>query len=287
MEIVHVLASQNVIGEGPLWNGEEQALYWVDIAGKTISRYWPSSGRHEVFPTSVQVGVIAFRARGGLVAAGDTGFNWWDTETGELKPICDPESDRPESRINDGKVDRKGRFWAGSMTSEGAVSSLYRLDRDLAVHQMDTGFTISNGIGWSPDNRTMYFADSFRYVVYAYDFDLASGGLANRRDFIVVKPEYGIPDGLTVDAEGFVWCAFYAGSKVTRFTPQGRIDLEVRLPVSQPTSCIFGGAEYKDLYVTSAWNGLNPEQRKNEPQAGDLFVIKTDTIGIPEPKFAG
>jgi sugar lactone lactonase YvrE len=286
MEAVHVLGAQNIIGEGPVWNPEEQALYWVDIAGKSINRFWPETGKQEPFAVEAEVGVIAFRQAGGVVAAGSTGFSFW-TPNGRLEPITDPESDRPESRFNDGKVDRQGRFWAGTMTAEGAVSSLYRLDPDLSVHQMDSELTISNGIGWSPDNRTMYFADSLRYVIYAYDFDLETGSIANRRNLIEVEPDYGIPDGLTVDREGFIWCAFYAGSKVTRFDPQGQIDLEVTLPVSQPTSCIFGGPDYSDLYVTSAWNGLSAEARQKEPQAGDLFVIKTQVKGWPEPNFAG
>jgi sugar lactone lactonase YvrE len=287
MEAVHVLGAQNIIGEGPLWNEEEQALYWVDIVGKTINRYWPESGKHESFAVDAEVGVIAFREADGVVTAGSTGYSFWDPENNKLEPISDPESDKPESRFNDGKVDRKGRFWAGTMTSEGAVSSLYRMDTDLSVHRMDSGITISNGIGWSPDNRIMYFADSMRYVIYSYDFDLETGAIANRQNLIEVKQEYGIPDGLTVDSEGFIWCAFYAGSKVTRFHPQGDLDLEVTLPVSQPTSCIFGGKDYTDLYVTSAWNGLSDDERKKQPQAGDLFVIKTNVRGMQEPKFAG
>lgn len=287
MKANHVLSAQNIIGEGPLWNEEEQALYWVDIAGKTINRYWPESGKYESFSVDTQVGVIAFRQAGGVIAAGSTGYSFWDTETGKLIPITDPEIDNPESRFNDGKVDRKGRFWAGTMTVEGAVSSLYRLDADLSVHRVDSGMTISNGIGWSPDNRVMYFADSLRYVVYVYDYDLETGAVENRRNLIEVEPEYGVPDGLTVDCEGYIWCAFYAGSKVTRFNPQGKLDAEVLLPVSQPTSCTFGGKNYTDLYVTSANNGLSDDERKKQTQAGDIFVIKTDVSGLPEPKFAG
>lgn len=287
MKANHVLSAQNIIGEGPLWNEEEQALYWVDIAGKTINRYWPESGKHESFSVDAQVGVIAFRQAGGVIAAGSTGYSFWDTETGKLIPITDPEIDNPESRFNDGKVDRKGRFWAGTMTVEGAVSSLYRLDADLSVHRVDSGMTISNGIGWSPDNRVMYFADSLGYVIYAYDYDLETGAVENRRNLIVVEPEYGIPDGLTVDSEGYIWCAFYAGSKVTRFNPQGKLDTEVLMPVSQPTSCIFGGKNYTDLYVTSANNGLSDDERNKQTQAGDIFVIKTNVSGLPESKFAG
>jgi len=287
MEAKHVLGSQNMIGEGPVWNEEEGALYWVDIGKATINRFWPQSGDSETFQLDAPVGVFAFRERGGLITAGSAGFGLWNPGDETLEPITDPERDNPDSRFNDGKVDRGGRFWAGTMTMQGAVSALYRMDPDLSVHKMESGLTISNGIGWSPDDRTMYFVDSMRYVIYAYDFDLEAGEMANRRSFVTVDESYGIPDGLTVDVEGYVWCAFYGTSRVTRFDPQGGIDAEVTLPVSQPTSCIFGGPDYTDLYVTSAWNGLPEEQREAEPMAGDLFVIKTDVPGRPEPAFAG
>ncbi len=287
MDVLHVLHSQNIIGEGPLWHEAEQALYWVDIAGKTINRYWPASKSHDSFDLGVEVGVIAFREAGGCIAAGNTGYSFWSPDTNKLEPIGDPEADNPESRFNDGKVDRKGRFWAGTMTPEGAVSALYRMDEDYAVHTMETGLTISNGIGWSPDNAVMYFVDSMRYVIFSYAFDFESGEIVDQAKFVEVLPDYGIPDGLTVDSEGCVWCAFYGGGKVTRYDPKGKKMLEVPLPVSQPTSCIFGGQDYKDLYVTSAWNGLSGEARKAEPLAGDLFVIKTDVQGLPEPKFLG
>jgi sugar lactone lactonase YvrE len=287
MDIVHVLDSQNIIGEGPLWLEDEQVLYWVDIAGRSINRYWPSSEKRERFEVDEEIGVIASRRQGGFVVAGANGFSFWSPEDNQLTPIADPEDDRPDSRFNDGKVDRRGRFWAGTMTPEGAVSALYCLGPDLSLRRMDAGMTISNGIGWSPDNRVMYFADSMRYVIYAYDYDLETGAASNRRDWVKVSPDYGIPDGLTVDRDGYVWCAFYAGSKVTRFDPQGQIDLEVNLPVTQPTSCIFGGDDFSDLFVTSAWNGLSESERKAQPLAGDLFMIKTDVQGLPEPKFEG
>jgi sugar lactone lactonase YvrE len=287
MEATRVFEAQNVLGEGPVWNEEERALYWVDIAGKTINRFWPESREAEAFPLDVQVGVLAFRESGGMIVAGRTGFSFWSPKEKELKPICDPESDNEASRFNDGKVDRKGRFWAGTMTNEGAVSSLYRMDADLSVHRMVTNVTISNGIGWSPDNRTMYYVDSLRYVIYAYDFNLASGQIMDRRDLLRVDAAYGIPDGLTVDREGNIWCAFYGGAKVSRITRQGEIDREVVLPVTQPTSCAFGGEDYGDLYVTSAWQGLTGGERNKQPWAGDLFVIRTDSQGLPEPRFAG
>jgi len=287
IEAVHFLSSQNILGESPLWNNDEGALYWVDIAGKSINRFWMENQQHDVFNLDVEVSVIAFREAGGVVLAGSDGFSFWDTETNLLEFISDPEANKPEARFNDGKVDHRGRFWAGTMTIEGATSSLYRMDADTSIHQMDTNLTISNGVGWSPDNKIMYFSDSMHYVIYAYDYDLDRGVISNRRDYVKVSEDYGIPDGLTVDSEGYVWCAFYSGGVVTRFDPAGKIVQEVRLPVSQPTSCVFGGKNYNELYVTSAWNGLDEEARAKEPLAGDLFMIWTDVPGLPEPKFAG
>ena len=287
MDAVQVIGSQNALGEGPLWSTEEQALYWVDIDGKTVNRYWPSSEQRESFAVNANVGVIAFRKMGGFITAGSTGFAFWKIGIPILDLISDPEENNPGSRFNDGKVDRAGRFWAGTMTHEGAVSALYCMNAELEVQKMEFGITISNGIGWSPDNRIMYYSDSLHYVIYAYDFDLESGEISNRRDWIRFSPAYGIPDGLTVDSEGYVWCAFYSGGKVTRFNPQGKIDEEIFLPVSQPTSCVFGGKDMSDLYITSAWLGLTEEERVEQPLAGDVFKVKTGTTGLPEPKFAG
>ncbi|MDX9863841.1 MAG: SMP-30/gluconolactonase/LRE family protein [Anaerolineaceae bacterium] len=287
MKANHILASQSALGEGPLWSTKEQALYWVDIEGKTINRYRPSNAQHESFPVDAKVGVIAFRKGGDFIAAGSTGFVFWTIGSPKLDLIFDPEENNAQSRFNDGKVDRAGRFWAGTMTPEGAVSALYRVNAGLNIQKMESGITISNGIGWSPDNQIMYYADSSRYVIYAYDFDLNIGSIKNRRDWIKFSPEYGIPDGLTVDSEGYVWCAFYSGAKVTRFNPQGKMDIEISLPVSQPTSCAFGGKDLTDLYITSSWLGLTEEERAAQPLAGDIFMVKTDVPGLPEPEFEG
>ena len=173
------------------------------------------------------------------------------------------------------------------MTHQGAVSALYRMDVDLSIHTIERGLTISNGIGWSPDNRLMYFVDSLRYVIYQYDFDLESGDVTDRQVFVQLAEDRGVPDGLTVDRDGFVWCAIYGGSRVTRFDPEGEIATEISLPVSQPTSCAFGGADFSELFVTSAREGLSEAALQSEPLAGDLFVIQTDVQGRPEPKFGG
>jgi len=274
------------LGEGPVWNADEQALYWVDIEQGRVHRLHPATGAHDVFDLGLPIGALGFRSSGGLVIATRAGFAFWDLQTQELRFVADPEADRPDARFNDGAVDRQGRFWAGTM-GQGPTSSLYRLDPDGSVHRMETGITIANGIGWSPDNRTMYFTDSPLRVIYAYDFDPATGAIENRRPFVHTPDEEGVPDGLVVDSEGFVWSARWGGWKVTRYDPAGKVEREVRLPVQHPTSCTFGGPRLDELYVTSAWTALSEEERGKQPWAGDLFRLRAGVKGLAEPKFLG
>jgi len=287
MEPIQAVHCQNILGEGPLWNTKEQAIYWVDIDGKKIQRYFPDTKRFESFDMPIKVCLMAFRTQGGLICGAEDGLYFWYSADKKLEFITHPEKGKTEARFNDGKVDRKGRLWAGTMTFQGASSSLYRVDTDLSVHQMESGVTISNGVGWSPDNRNMYFVDSIRYVIYAYDFDIETGSIRNRRPFVQMDESFGIPDGLTVDSEGYLWCAIYGGWKVVRYDPSGKVAADIQFPVSKPSSCMFGGKDLDALYVTSISEGLSEEEKKQQPMAGDLFVIKTDVKGLPEPDFAG
>jgi len=287
MQAVHVYPSQNILGEGPLWNVKEQAIYWVDIIGKKIQRYFPESQKYEVFDVPLQVGLMAFRDQGGLVCGTENGFYFWEVGEKGMRFIANPEKGKEGARFNDGKVDRKGRLWAGTMTPEGATSALYRFDPDRKVSKMVDKVTISNGIGWSPDNTTMYFVDSIRYVINAYDYDLETGEISNQRPFVQLTSDLGIPDGLTVDSEGHVWCAIYNGWKVMRYAPTGEVSGEVTMPVSKPSSVMFGGKDLDELYITSIADGLTPKEKQKEPLAGDLFMVKTDVKGLPEPDYAG
>ena len=289
-EVEHVLAAQNKLGEGPVWSSEEQALYWVDIESNCFCRLYPTTGKYEVFDVGVPVGVLALRASGGLVMATKSGFAFWHPHT-ELHLIADPEVVKPHTRFNDGAVDSQGRFWAGTMCGlpkmcEEPEGSLYRLDPDSSVHMVETGLTISNGIGWSPDNKLLYLTDSPLHMIYAYDFDVAAGAIENRRPFIHTPDEEGVPDGLAVDSEGCIWSARWDGWKVTRYELSGKVEREIRLPVQYPTSCAFGGEDLDELHITSAWTALSEEQRKNQPFAGDLFRVKTGIKGLERPKFA-
>ena len=188
-EVEHVLSLGNILGEGPLWHPGEQALYWVDIESSQIFRYDSRKRQHEKAQMDIAVGALAFRASGGLILATAKGFAYWDMQDRQLEYIADPEADKAESRFNDGKVDRRGRFWAGTMTVEGATSALYRLDADALVHRMESGITIANGLGWSPDDKIMYFTDTMIHTIYAYDFDLESGSLSRRGYFIFLNPD--------------------------------------------------------------------------------------------------
>jgi len=287
MQPIHVYACQNILGEGPLWNPKEGAIYWVDIVGRKIQRYDPATGKYESFNTPYQTGFIAFREKGGMVCGTENGFYFCNPGSGEIEFITHPEEGKEGARFNDGKVDRMGRLWAGTMTPHDATSALYRLDTNLKVSKMVDKVTISNGIGWSPDNSLMYYADSNRYVIYCFDFDIQSGEISNRRTFAQMDASQGVPDGLTVDSEGYVWCAIYNGWKVMRFTPGGEISTEIKMPVSRPSSCTFGGVGMDELYITSISEGLSTHQKEKEPLAGDLFKVRTKTKGIPEPFFAG
>lgn len=284
-EVEHILDVQHRLGEGPRWNIDEQALYWVDIENDSFYRYYPGDGTFEGVGVGQPVGALAFRETGGLVLALRDGLAFWDFEHNRLEFVSDVEAEKEEARFNDGAVDPEGRFWAGTLTHDGnATSSLYRLDPDRSVHKMADGLMISNGIGWSPDRKTMYHTDTPRGSIYAYDYDAATGNIENRREFVHVD---GFPDGLTVDAEGYVWSAFWDGWKIVRYDPEGKQEREVRLPVSNVTACTFGGPDLTDLYITTAWSGLNDDQRREQPLAGDLFLLHTDIKGQPAYKFRG
>jgi sugar lactone lactonase YvrE len=215
------------------------------------------------------------------------GFAFWDA--GQFTFLGDPDTDNnDEVRFNDGKTDRQGRFWAGKMSSE-PTNSLFRLDADRSIHRMESGIIVSNGLGWSPDNRVFYFTDSTAKLIYAYDFDADSGAMRNRRVFFRVPAEAkeGSPDGLAIDQEGCIWSARWGGWKVVRYTPDGRIDREIAMPVEFPTSCAFGDPELKDLYITSAWVEIPVGRRAAQPLAGDVFRLKTDVPGFTEPFYRG
>jgi sugar lactone lactonase YvrE len=286
-DVEHILVAGDELGECPIWSVEEQALYWVDITGDRFHRLRPATGDHEVFDVGVLVSAVGLRDSGGLILATGEGIAFWDPDTQALMhTIASPEASKPDARFNDAAVDRQGRFWVGSL-SRDRTGSLYRLDPGGVLHRMDSGFGTSNGIGWSPDSRTMYFTDSSPRTIYAYDFDPATGEIRDRRPFVHTPDEEGVPDGLAVDSEGFVWSARWGGWKITRYDPNGRVERAIQVPIQYPTSCVFGGPQLDRLYITSARTQLNEVQREEQPQAGDLFCLQTDVTGLPPSKFQG
>jgi sugar lactone lactonase YvrE len=290
MEPVRCVQQANaILGEGPSWSHSEGILYWVDIERPAVFRFDPAQGQTGHWPMPRTIGCAAPAQSGRLVYADRDGFGYLNLADGTTNIIADTEKEITGNRFNDGKVDRKGRLWAGTLDMAycNPTGSLYRLDPDGTVNHMASGFTCSNGLGWSPDDQTMYFTDSTAGVIWAYEFDADSGSLGPRRVFASLQPSHGLPDGLTVDREGFVWSAIWNGWRVIRFAPDGRIDLEVKMPVQRPSSCMFGDADLRTLYITSACVELGWGALKSGPLAGSLFAMRTDVPGMPETLFGG
>jgi L-arabinonolactonase len=288
-EIAVAASIRNRLGEAPMWNGPEQALYWIDALAPAIHRLG-ASGELSTWPMPCSIGSFVFRRSGGLIGALKGGFCAIDLTNAAVDKILDPEPDRPENLLNDGKCDRRGRYWCGSRDRALAkpTGRLFRLDPDLRCRTMDEGFIVSNGIAWSPDDRTMYFGDSRAETVWAYDFDVDDGEIRNRRVFFSTRDIEGRCDGATVDADGFYWCALVHGGAVARIDPTGRLDRLIAMPVRHVTMCSFGGSALDVLYVTSAAAMLPESERGAQPLAGALFAIHgLGAKGLPEPFFAG
>ena len=280
---------QALVGEGPVWDDRRQALWWIDVKDPRLFRYDPASGENLELNMPERIGCIALRAGGGLIGAFVTGFKWIDPETGAVTPIVDPEPDRPDNRFNDGKCDRRGRLFAGTMDNAEieCTGTLYRLDPDLSVQVMCTGVHLSNGLGWSPDDRVLYYTDSLRRTIWAYDYDLETGAISNRRTFARVPEEAGVPDGLCVDADGYVWSAHWGGWRLTRYAPDGRVERVVKMPVPQPSCPAFGGPDLDVLYVSSAAIEMTPADFAKAPDAGGLFALDVGVRGLPGNRFTG
>jgi sugar lactone lactonase YvrE len=285
-----VVESRNQIGESPVWCDAENALYWVDVEGASIQRWYQPDRSIQSWDIGEAIGCIGLRKRGGLVGASRSGFFFLDVLTGKATRFCDPESELADNRFNDGKVDRRGRFWAGTRNfrnTEIASGALYRLDSDLSAHRMEDGLRCPNGMAWSPDDRLMYLCDTWARRIFIYDFDADDGALRKRRLFAVLKEDEGFPDGLTVDADGCIWNAHYDGWRITRYSPDGQVDRVLKLPVRHVTSLTFGGHDFRTLYITTASLRLDVEQRKAQSTAGHVFACDARTQGLPEPVFAG
>ncbi len=274
--------------ESPVWSAHEGALYWIDTRGARIYRLHLASGKRDAWETPAKIGAVALRRGGGLLTSMKTGLAFLDTATGAYDFLLDPEPDKPTNRPNDAKTDRAGRYWFGTVEEAGATTgSLYRFAGDRTLTRVDDGFTFVNGIAWSPDSRTMYVGDTFAGTIYAYDFDLASGEATNRRPFVVIPQTEGMPDGMTVDSEGYVWSARVDNWSIVRYAPDGTVDRTLRVPTRRPTSVIFGGDDLRTLFITSASFRLSDEELVAQPLAGTVFGVRVEVPGIAEPPFAG
>jgi sugar lactone lactonase YvrE len=275
------------LGECPLWDERESMLWWVDSRWPALKRFDPATGAVMMQVLPEVVGSIAFRDQGGLLAATKSGLHVLDGSGGALEPMANPEAHLPENRFNDGRCDRAGRFWAGTMCDarRDPTGSLYRFDADFACAKLRNAIIIPNGLAFSPDNRTMYFADTNRHTIWAWDYDLVSGAATNERVF--ADTGEGRPDGSCVDADGGLWNAQYGGGRLVRYTPAGKVDRVVELPVANPTCCAFGGDDLGTLYVTTATQRLSPGDLAQQPLAGSLLALRPGVKGLPEGRFAG
>lgn len=300
--ISQVLDCANHLGEGPVWDVASGVLWWLDGTGRRVGnpsiwRLEPASGNVDHWSLDHDVGALAVRNDGTLALALDDGFYFFDPASGALELIAHVDAEEPRSRLNDGKVDRRGRFFAGGMDDkeELPLCSLWRLDPDLSVTRVAEGIICTNGPCFSPDDKTFYVADTFVDEFWAYDYDLETGTLANKRVFASTGGVPGVPDGSTVDAEGCLWNAELISGELVRYDPEGRVERKIGMPVRNITSVMFGGERLDELYVTSMARVKHPAVHDRfaaeaRPQfgAGSLFKVTGLGIrGVPEPRFAG
>lgn len=281
-------SGEDFLGEGPFWDAQEARLHWVDILAPSIISGDPATGDRSVRPMPELVGSAIPRESGGFVCASETGIKLL-APNGRVEVLAEPETDRPGNRFNDGKCDALGRLWVGSLAinTEPGKGQLWRVDPDGTATVMETGLHIANGLGWSPDNQTFYFTDSGKRTIWAYDFDLQNGSIANRRLLVQLEPEDGVPDGLAIDAEGGLWTALWDAWKVRRYLPNGKADRDIGLPVPRPTSCAFGGADMRTLFITTARIRLSARHLQEAPLSGSVLAVDVDEAGQTEHRFAG
>jgi sugar lactone lactonase YvrE len=290
-EVRCIVDIRSGLGEGPVWSELEQALYWLDCVKPAVYRYDPATGENRQLdlPLDSTIGTIAFRRRGGYIMALESGIKVVEDDGKTVRLVCHPEKGRDENRYNDGKPDRSGRLFLGSLNKadRDPTGALYRINVDGSCRELDGPFVCANGMDWSLDNRIFYFVDSGSRNIFAYDYDPATGDLENRRVLATVAAEEGTPDGMCIDTEGFLWVAHWNGWRVSRFDPQGRRERQIRMPVPQPTSLCFGGPDLDRLYITSAAMDLDRPTLEAAPLSGSLFMLEPGVKGLPPSWFEG
>jgi L-arabinonolactonase len=289
VHIIDTLKVENELGEGVIWDHGASKLWWTDIQQNTLYRYDPESKQLEQWDTPERLCCFAPRESGdGLVAAFESGFAFYTPETGALKWIKKLEADNPGTRFNDGRTDRQGRLWAATMVENIEVAtykgSLYCLDHQLNVHKMLGDLSIPNSLCWSPDGKTMYHTDTPSRQISQYDYNPNTATFSKQKIFVSTRSGC-YPDGSIVDAQGYLWNAQWASGTVVRYAADGSEDLVVNIPARQPTCVAFGGKNLNLMFVTSAWQDLDPIARASDPDAGSLFVFETDYLGLLESRF--
>jgi sugar lactone lactonase YvrE len=281
------LSAQAVIGEGPRWDDRKNELLWVDILGRRIHRLSVEEKTSSEIRVGSDVGVADLRNDGGYVLAVREGFAAIESDGTGYRQLCRiPTWQDPEIRMNDGACDPAGRFWAGSMhNTKSGAGSLYCLDANGTMTTKLENVSIANGIGWSGDTTTMYFIDSPTQMVMAFDFDTDSGDISNPRCLVTIDSKYGMPDGLAIDTEDHIWVTLYGGGAVHRYSPVGRLDAIVSVPVPNTTSCAFGGENLSTLFITSARAGLSKRQLDEHPLSGSIFECDVSVRGKPGYRF--
>ena len=280
------------VGECPFWHDVESALYWVDINGMTVNRVHPASGKFSSWTMASEPSAIAADGDNNLVVATRLGFVRLNTTSGEMTEICPAPYDTAITRFNDGRVDPAGRFWVGTMYEprDKPAAEMYVLERDTLRLAWSGNMTNSNGLAWTPDGRTMFHADTTSHRIDVYDFDAATGEVANGRNLVTFSTDKtaadygGRPDGAAVDSEGNYWVAMFEGGRILKFAPDGTQLAEVKLPLRCPTMVAFGGDDLRTLYITSA--GHRPQAELDEyPLSGRLLALRMDVAGRAENAY--
>jgi L-arabinonolactonase len=283
------LDCRNLHGEGVLWDDRGGRLWWTDIHGKMLWWFEPGGKTSASIAMPDRVCCFAPRRKGGLIVAFAKSVAFFDPDSGSISEIFEFEPDQPETRLNDGRTDRQGRFIAGGMNEgSGAPSStVIRVDSDGSATTVISGVSCANSTCFSPDGRRMYFADSPVREIWSYDYDVETGIPANRRVLVDLKGESGFPDGSCIDEEGAVWNAVWEGRRVIRVLPDGTVDRVVEVPTLKPTCCAFGGSDLATLFITTSRLASTPEQLAADPSAGALFSFRPGVRGVVDAPFAG
>jgi sugar lactone lactonase YvrE len=289
-------APPSLLGESPLWHPVEQVLYWCDIPGRALNRFDPRTAHHDRWSFETEPASCAPLREGGLLIAMRDGLWRFDTATGQRHPLAQPPYDPHQERFNDGKCDPRGRFWVSTIYEprDRPLASLHRYDAS-GLTRMATDFTVGNGLGWSPDAKTLYCSDTKAHAIYAFDFDADNGALGRRRTFasFPIKQAQqdlatygGRPDGATVDSQGGYWSAMFEGQRLLRLSPEGEVTREIKLPVRCATMPCFGGPDLKTLYITTSRENRSAGELESQPLAGRVLTLRVDVAGLPADTLA-